>query len=38
VIALKRGVIVVAAPQALAALVSGDDDGKDFGQSDAKRR
>jgi CRP-like cAMP-binding protein len=32
VIALKRGVIVVLAPQALAALMSGDDDGdgKDF--------
>jgi CRP-like cAMP-binding protein len=33
VIALKRGVIVVLAPQTLAALVSGDDD--DFSHPDA---
>jgi CRP/FNR family transcriptional regulator, cyclic AMP receptor protein len=39
VIALKRGAIVVLAPQALAAFVSGDDDGdgKDSGLPGAKR-
>jgi CRP/FNR family cyclic AMP-dependent transcriptional regulator len=40
VIALKRGVIVVLTPQALAALVSGDDDGNghDSGRRGAKRK
>jgi CRP-like cAMP-binding protein len=40
VIALKRGVIVVLAPEALAALVSGDDDddGKKFKRPGAKWR
>jgi CRP/FNR family transcriptional regulator, cyclic AMP receptor protein len=39
VIALKRGTIVVLAPQVLASHVGGDDgEGKDFGQPDAERR
>jgi CRP-like cAMP-binding protein len=38
VIALKRGTILVLAPRALAALVSGDDDGNDFGGPARKRK